>query len=140
MNGRANAPCIPFGTFKAKITNGEYIDVLVNEPNGNQYSVGFEIVQAERNPAPVNGDEARPAPQASAPVVAVASQIQPSKPTSTTAVSPAAAQPQPATPDAAPAAKPEVSVAEAARQARIAKAVREAKEKAERDNPPPPQR
>ena len=34
---------------------------------------------------------------------------------------------------------PDVSVAEAARQARIAKAVREAKEKAERDNPPPPQ-
>jgi hypothetical protein len=33
----------------------------------------------------------------------------------------------------------EVSVAEAARQARIAKAVREAKEKAEQDNPPPPQ-
>jgi hypothetical protein len=31
------------------------------------------------------------------------------------------------------------SVAEAARQARIAKAIREAKEKAERDNPPPPQ-
>jgi hypothetical protein len=34
---------------------------------------------------------------------------------------------------------PEISVAEAARQARIAKAIREAKEKAERDNPPPPQ-
>jgi hypothetical protein len=38
------------------------------------------------------------------------------------------------------AATPEVSVAEAARQARIGKAVREAKEKAQRDNPPPPQR
>jgi hypothetical protein len=36
-------------------------------------------------------------------------------------------------------AAPEVSVAEAARQARITKVVREAKEKAERDNPPPPQ-
>ncbi len=33
----------------------------------------------------------------------------------------------------------EVSVAEAARRARIAKAIREAKEKAERDNPPPQQ-
>jgi hypothetical protein len=48
LNGRANAPCIPFGTFKAKITNGQYIDILVTEPNGNIYSVGFEIVQAEK--------------------------------------------------------------------------------------------
>jgi hypothetical protein len=109
MNGRTNAPCIPFGTFKAKITKGQYIDVLVTEPNGNQYSVGFEIVQAER--APVN-DEAKPVPQASAPVVAAASQIQP-QPTST--VPPAVSQPQPATADVAP--KPDVSVAEAARQA-----------------------
>jgi hypothetical protein len=42
--------------------------------------------------------------------------------------------------DVAATPAPEASVAEAARQARIAKAVREAKEKAERDNPPPPQR
>jgi len=44
------------------------------------------------------------------------------------------AQPQPQRIDELP-----TSVAEAARQARIAKAVREAKEKAERDNPAPPQ-
>jgi hypothetical protein len=88
MNGRANAPCIPLGTFKAKVTNGQYIDVLVTEANGNQYSVGFAIASAEQNAAPQ----------------AVAT-----------------------------------SEAEAARQARIAKAVQEAKEKAERDNPPAPQ-
>jgi hypothetical protein len=46
-------------------------------------------------------------------------------------------QQQPVNVTATPA--PEVNVAEAARQARIAKAVREAKEKAERDNPAPPQ-
>jgi hypothetical protein len=45
--------------------------------------------------------------------------------------------PQAPTADVAATPAPEVSVAEAARQARIAKAVREAKEKAERDNPPP---
>jgi hypothetical protein len=47
--------------------------------------------------------------------------------------------PQAPTADVAATPAPEVSVAEAARQARIAKAVREAKEKAERDNPPPQQ-
>ncbi len=47
--------------------------------------------------------------------------------------------PQTPTADVAATPAPEVSVAEAARQARIAKAVREAKEKAERDNPPPQQ-
>jgi hypothetical protein len=43
---------------------------------------------------------------------------------------------QPQSQPASVATTPEVSVAEAARQARIAKAVREGKEKAERDNPP----
>lgn len=47
--------------------------------------------------------------------------------------------PQPQPQPASAATTPEASVAEAARQARIAKAIREAKEKAERDNPPPPQ-
>jgi len=47
--------------------------------------------------------------------------------------------PQPQTPNVAATPTSEVSVAEAARQARIAKAVQEAKDKAERDNPPPQQ-
>jgi hypothetical protein len=49
---------------------------------------------------------------------------------------PSQPQPQPETANVATTPTPEVSVAEAARQSRIAKAVREAKEKAERDNPP----
>src|SRR5450432_2184762 len=40
INGRRNAPCVPLGTFKAKITNGQYIDILVTQPIGNTYSVG----------------------------------------------------------------------------------------------------
>ena len=49
-------------------------------------------------------------------------------------------QPQQAPSVAQPATTaPEISVAEAARQAKIAKAIKEAREKAERDNPPPPQ-
>jgi hypothetical protein len=48
-------------------------------------------------------------------------------------------QPQPQSQPVSTTPTPDVSIAEAARQARIAKAVREAKEKAERDNPPPPQ-
>ena len=140
MNGRANAPCIPFGTFKAKITNGQYIDVLVTEPNGNQYSVGFEIIQAEKKLATVSGDETKIPPQASTPVVAAVPQIQSQQPAGTQPV-PTVSQSKPPTTDADAETKPasEASVAEAARQARIAKAVREAKEKAERDNPPPPQ-
>jgi hypothetical protein len=49
---------------------------------------------------------------------------------------PSQPKPQPQTANVAATPTPEVSVAEAARQARVAKAVREAKEKAERDNPP----
>jgi len=46
---------------------------------------------------------------------------------------------QPPTVNMAAAPGPEITVAEGTRQARIAKAVREAKEKAESDNPAPPQ-
>jgi hypothetical protein len=109
INGRRNAPCVPLGTFKAKITNGQYIDILVTQQGGNPYSVGFEIIRSERNLPTSSESTALPNPQ----------------------------QKEEATPAVASVSAPEV--AEVARQARIAKAVKEAKEKAERDNPPPPQ-
>ena len=29
LNGREGAPGIPFGTWKAKITNGKYMDIMI---------------------------------------------------------------------------------------------------------------
>jgi hypothetical protein len=64
INGRRNAPCVPLGTFKAKITNGQYIDILVTQQGGNLYSVGFEIIRSERNLVPASGEStALPNPQ-----------------------------------------------------------------------------
>ena len=41
-------PGVDLGTFKAKITNGMYMDILTQEPSGRRYNSGFEIVEKER--------------------------------------------------------------------------------------------
>jgi hypothetical protein len=106
--------------------NGKYIDILITRPDGSQYSVGLEIVQAEIVPKPAAQPATPAQPQ---------SETQPQQAQVTVQPIQNAIVSQPANSKAIP----EVSVAEAARQARIAKAIREAKEKAERDNPPSPQ-
>jgi hypothetical protein len=50
------------GTFKIKISNGQYIDILVTQQGGNPYSVGFEIIRSERN-LPASESTALPNPQ-----------------------------------------------------------------------------
>ncbi len=41
-------PGVGLGTFKAKITNGMYVDILTEEPTGRRYNTGFEIVSKEK--------------------------------------------------------------------------------------------
>jgi hypothetical protein len=47
INGRSGAPGLPFGTFKGKITNDQYIDIYIVDQNG-PYVLGFEIVGSEK--------------------------------------------------------------------------------------------
>lgn len=44
-------PGVDLGTFKAKITNGMYLDILTEEPSGRRYNTGFEITSKERLPS-----------------------------------------------------------------------------------------
>ena len=38
------------GTYKARITNGQYIDILIADPNGKSYNVGSKILEQEKLP------------------------------------------------------------------------------------------
>jgi hypothetical protein len=38
------------GTYKARITNGQYIDILIVEPSGRSYNVGTKILEQEKLP------------------------------------------------------------------------------------------
>jgi hypothetical protein len=38
------------GTYKARITNGQYIDILIVDPNGKSYNVGTKILEQEKLP------------------------------------------------------------------------------------------
>jgi hypothetical protein len=44
-------PGVPLGTFKAKITNGQYADILVTRGDGSRYNVGFKIIGQEKIPS-----------------------------------------------------------------------------------------
>jgi hypothetical protein len=48
LNGREGAPGIPFGMWKAKITKGKYMDIMIVREDKSTYSMGFEIVGADR--------------------------------------------------------------------------------------------
>jgi len=41
-------PGVPIGTFRAKITNGLYSDILVTGTDGSTYNVGFKIIGQEK--------------------------------------------------------------------------------------------
>jgi hypothetical protein len=47
INGKSGGPGVPLGTFKAKLTNGQYMDIYIVDNNG-PYVLGFEIVGAEK--------------------------------------------------------------------------------------------
>jgi hypothetical protein len=46
INGKSGGPGVPFGTFKARITN-QYMDIYIVDKNG-PYVLGFEIAGAEK--------------------------------------------------------------------------------------------
>lgn len=46
INGKSGGPGVPFGTFKARISN-QYMDTYIVDQNG-PYVLGFEIVGAEK--------------------------------------------------------------------------------------------
>ena len=43
-------PGASVGTYKARITNNQYIDILIVEPSGRSYNVGTKILEAEKLP------------------------------------------------------------------------------------------
>jgi hypothetical protein len=45
------------GTYKARITNNQYIDILIVEPSGRSYNVGTKILEAEKLSAAVQTDK-----------------------------------------------------------------------------------
>ena len=66
INGKSGGPGVPFGTFKARITN-QYMDIYIFDQNG-PYVLGFEIVGAEKiepqqpSPAPTSITQEKPTP------------------------------------------------------------------------------
>ncbi len=66
INGKSGGPGVPFGTFKARITN-QYMDIYIVDQNG-PYVLGFEIVGAEKiepqqpSPAPTSITQEKPTP------------------------------------------------------------------------------
>lgn len=45
------------GTYKARITNGQYIDILMVEPSGRTYNVGTKILEQEQLPQVAASDK-----------------------------------------------------------------------------------
>lgn len=67
INGKSGGPGVPFGVFKARITN-QYMDIYIVDQNG-PYVLGFEIVGAEKTeaepspaPIPASTTQGKPAP------------------------------------------------------------------------------
>jgi len=67
INGKSGGPGVPFGTFKARITN-QYMEIYIVDQNG-PYVLGFEIVGAEKTeaepsptPIPASTTQGKPAP------------------------------------------------------------------------------
>jgi hypothetical protein len=46
-----SGPGALLGTYKARITNNQYIDILVVEPNGRSYNVGTKILEQATLPS-----------------------------------------------------------------------------------------